>query len=212
MPVNRPAATTTLVLLMLAFGTARAAAQVAYVQGGMALDARRFSGEDSDRVFDANAMTVWIGGGGFLRPSLSASVEFELSADSEVAQSVTATIAGRPETVTTTYGGRRRAVSALFGVHTSARRVVRLGAYAGLAFTSFRRRIAADAPPIVLSGPPPPTVFTDRAANPILGLDIAASIGRDVAIVGSVRAQALEFSSDLNGFSVRPGAAVRISF
>lgn len=197
---------------MLAIGPARATAQVGYVQGGMALDARRFSGQDDDRVFDANAATVWIGGGGFLRPGLSASIELELGANSEIAQSVTATIAGRPETVTTTYGSRRRAVTALFGVHTSGRRVVRVGAYAGLAFTSFRRRIAADAPPIVLSGPPPPTVFTDRAGNPILGLDVAASIGRNVAVVGTVRAQALDFSSELTGFSLRPGAAVRISF
>src|SRR5688500_14682404 len=147
---------------MLACGTARADAQVAYVEGGTALDARRCSGQNDDRVFDANATTVRVGGGGFLRPGLSAGIELELGADSQVAQSVTVTIAGRPETVTTTYGSRRRTVSALFGVHTSARRAVRVGAYAGLAFSSFRRRIAADAPPIVLSGPPPPSIFTDR--------------------------------------------------
>jgi hypothetical protein len=210
--VNPHLLTTTLILLMVACGAARAAAQVGYVQGGMSLDARRFSGEADNRVFDANARTVWIGGGGFLTPNLSAGIELELGPDSEVTQSVTVTIAGRPETVATTYGSRRRTVSALFGVHTPARNAVRIGAYAGLAFTAFRRRIVTDVPPIVLSGPPPPAVFTDRAGNPIVGLDVAASIGRNVAVVATVRAQALDFSGELNGFSLRPGAAVRISF
>jgi len=201
-----------LVLLMLAVGPLGAAAQGAYVQGGLALDARRFSGQEEDRVFDANARTVWVGGAGFLTPALSAGVEFELGATSEVQQRVTVTIAGRPETVTTTYGSRRRAVAALFGVHTPARRAVRVGAYAGLVFTSFRRRIAADAPPVVLSGPPPPTVFTDRAGSPIVGVDVAVSAGRYLAVVATVRAQSLHFSSELNGFSIRPALAARLSF
>jgi hypothetical protein len=210
--MNRCVASTALLLALSVFGTGRAFAQAAYVQGGVELDARRFSGQDEDGVFDGNVPTMWIGGGGFLSPTVSVGVELELGAESEVARSVTVTIAGRPETVTTTYASRRRAVSALFGLHSPAARAVRAGAYAGLAFTSFRERIAADAPAIVLSGPPPPTEFTDLDATPVVGLDVSVSVARNLAVVGVVRAQALGFSSELHGFSVRPGAAVRFSF
>ena len=199
-------------LIVSLFCAESAFAQAAYVQGGIVTDLRRFSGQPDDRVFDGNVATVMIGGGGFLTPMISAGVELDIGAESDVAQSVTVTIAGRPETVTTTYASRRRAVSALFGIHSTSQRAVRIGAYAGLAFTEFRQRIAADAPAIVLTAPPPPTEFTHLAAAPIVGVDVAVAISRRFAVVGVVRAQALEFGSELRGFSVRPGVAARLSF
>ena len=201
-----------LLLIISLVGAAPALAQAAYVQGGIATDVRRFSGESTDRVFDGNVAAVMVGGGGFLTSMLSAGVELDFGAESENAESVSVTIAGRPETVTTTYASRRRSVSALFGVHSSAERAVRVGAYAGLAFTAFRQRIAADAPAIVLPTPPPATEFTQLAATPIVGVDVAVAISRHLAVVGVVRAQALEGGSDLRGFSVRPGVAARVSF
>jgi hypothetical protein len=45
-----------------------------------------------------------------------------------------------------------------------------------------------------------------------VGVDVAVAISRRFAVVGVVRAQALEFGNDLRGFSVRPGVAVRLSF
>jgi hypothetical protein len=199
-------------LIMSLFCMEPAFAQAAYVQAGIMTDVRRFSGQSNDRVFDGTVATMMIGGGGFLTSMISAGIELDIGAESEVAQNVTVTIAARPETVTTTYASRRRAVSALFGVHSTVRHAVRVGAYAGLAFTAFRQRIAANAPAIVLTAPPPATEFTHLAAAPIVGVDVAIAISRRFAVIGGVRAQALEFGSDLRGFSVRPGGGVRWSF
>ena len=199
-------------LLIALVRTTPAFAQSAYIQGGIVTDVRRFSGQPTDRVFDGNGAAMMVGGGGFLTSMISAGVELDFGTESEVAQSVTVTVAGRPETVTTMYASRRRAISALFGVHSAAGHAVRIGVYAGLAFTAFRQRIAANAPAIVLSAPPPATEFTHLAATPIVGVDVAIAVTQHLAVVGVVRAQALEFASDLRGFSVRPGVAARVSF
>lgn len=209
--MNRGLAAASFLIVSL-FGTTPAFAQAAYIQGGILTDVRRFSGQPTDRVFDANVAAIVVGGGGFLTSMISAGVELDFGAESEFAESVTVTIAGRPETVTTTWASRRRTVSALFGVHSPARHAVRVGAYAGLAFTAFQQRIAADAPSIVLPAPPPASEFTHLAATPIVGVDVAVAISRRLAVVGVVRAQALESGSDMRGFSVRPGVAARVSF
>jgi hypothetical protein len=200
------------VLMMSLFCAERASAQTVFIEGGIAVDARRFSGQPDDRVFDANASTMMIGGGGFLTQTISAGVELDMGRESEVASTSIVTIAGRPERVTTNFDSRRRAVSALFGIHSTATRAVRIGAYAGLAFTSFQQRISTTAPPIVLSTAPPPTEFTHLAASPIVGVDVAVAISKHFAIVGVVRAQSLAFARELSGFSVRPGAAARVMF
>jgi hypothetical protein len=205
-------ATAALLLTVSVLFADRAFAQTAFVQGGFAIDSRRFSGQPDDRVFDGNVAAVILGGGGFLTPLVSVSAELDLGAELETERRVTVTIAGRPEVVTTSYASRRRSVSALFGIHSTAERPVRVGAYAGLAFTAFQQRIAADAPAIVLSTAPPPTGFTHLAATPIVGIDLVAAISRHLAVAAMVRAQGLGFSSELQGFSVRPGAALRFSF
>ena len=200
------------IALLLSLPAAPALAQSAFVQGGIALDARRFSGQPDNRVFDANVPTVTIGGGGFLTPTISAGVELDLGRESETVVTNSVTVSGRPETVTTTFTSRRRGVAALFGVHSSSQRPVRVGAYAGLALTWFDQRIATDAPPIVLSTPPPPAEFTHLGAMPIVGVDVAVSVASHLAIVGFARAQSLNLAGDVNGFSVRPGVAARIGF
>src|SRR5689334_17442264 len=117
----RPAAALLVVMMSTLCGEP-ASAQSGYLQGGFAIDSRRFSGAPGDRVFDANASTITFGGGGFLSAMVSAGVEVDLGGQTDVAQSSTVTIAGRPENVTTTYTSRRRSVSALFGIHTTAAR------------------------------------------------------------------------------------------
>src|SRR5689334_10551916 len=104
-------------------------AQSAFVQGGIVIDARRFSGQPGDRVFDANAIGVLAGGGGFITSILSAGVELDMGRESEVAQSSSVTVSGRPETITTTFVSARRSVSALFGIHSPSTHRVRAGAY-----------------------------------------------------------------------------------
>lgn len=200
------------VALLLLLSASPVLAQSAFIQGGIALDARRFSAQPDNRVFDANTSAIMIGGGGFLTPMFSAGVEFDFSPESETAESTSVAIAGRPETITTTFTTRRRAVTALFGVHSPAQRTVRVGAYAGLAFTVFDQRIATSAPPIVLSTPPPPSEFTHRGAVPVVGVDVAIAVASRVSIVGVVRAQSLDFGGDLSGFSLRPGVAARVTF
>jgi hypothetical protein len=199
-------------LVMMLLGADHAFAQAAFVQGGFVIDVRRFSGAPDQRVFDANTPAIVFGGGGFLTSMISAGVEVDLGGESEVTDSSTITIAGRPEVVTTTFTSRRRSVSALFGIHSPPARVVRVGAFAGLAFTAFDQRIATDAPPIVLSSPPPPAEFGHRAATPIVGVDIAIAISPNLSVVGVVRAQSMDFGGELRGFSIRPGAAVRVIF
>lgn len=205
-----PAAAALILVAALAWAD-RAFAQSGFVHGGIVVDARRFSAE-ADHVFDGNTPAVLIGGGGFLTPMISAGVEFDSGGESVVEEHAAITVAGRPETVTTTFTSRRRAVSGLFGIHSAAGRVVRVGAYAGLAFTAFRQRIETTAPPIVLSTPPPPSEFTHRGATPIIGVDVSVTIARRLALAGTIRAQSLDFGSDLRGFSVRPGAVVRVWF
>ena len=205
-------ATAALMFTMSVLSADRAFAQTAFVQGGFGIDARRFSGHPDERVFDGNVASVMVGGGGFLTPLVSASVELDRGAELQTAERVTVTIAGRPEVVTTSYASRRRSVSALFGIHSTAERTVRVGAYAGIAFTAFHQRIAADAPAIVLSTSPPPTEFTQLSATPVIGVDIVAAITRHLGVVAMVRAQGLGFAGELQGFSVRPAAAMRVSF
>ena len=47
-------ATAALVFTMSVLAADRAFAQTAFVQGGFGIDARRFSGQPEDRVFDGN--------------------------------------------------------------------------------------------------------------------------------------------------------------
>jgi hypothetical protein len=61
-------------LLAITLGATPAFAQRGFVQGGAALDVRRFSGQPGTRVFDAIVSSITIGGGGFLTPIFSAAV------------------------------------------------------------------------------------------------------------------------------------------
>jgi len=200
-------------LLVLAFCLPPPAfAQHAFVQGGYGVDFRRFSGQETDAVFDANAATVTFGGAGFLTTAVSAGLEVELGATSEVQQSVTLPLAGRPDIITTMYSSRRRSISAMAGFHGDAAPPVRVGVYGGLSFLAFRRITSSDAPPVVLTDPQPPTVFTDRAVVPVVQVDVAIRLTRYLAAVGTVRARGLELTSELRGFSVQPGAVLRVTF
>jgi len=208
----RAAARSLLIVAVLAASAASAWGQAAFVQGGYGVELRRFSAEEGDRVFDADSGHFTIGGGGFLTPHISAGLELELGEASTSTRSATLTFASGPGTVTTSYTMRRRGVSALIGIHSPAAHTVRVGAYAGLSFSSVRREIASNAPPIVIAQPPQTSVFTDRTAGPVVGVDAAFRIAPHIAIVGMLRGQALTLTGDLRGFTVRPSAAARITF
>ncbi len=206
------AARAVLVIVVLAASAPKALAQSAFVQGGYGVDIRRFSAEEGDRIFDANSGHLTIGAGGFITPHVSASLELELGEPSTVTRSATFTFASGPATVTTAYTLRRRGASALIGIHTLPMRRIRAGAYAGLSFTSARREITSNAPPIIMSLPPETAIFTDRTAGPVVGVDVAFQVAPHVAVVAMVRGQALTLTGDLRGFTVRPSAGARITF
>jgi hypothetical protein len=199
-------------VLLLVAGTREAPAQTGFLQAGYGVELRRFSADESDRVFDADTSNLAIGFSGFVTPRFSAGVELEIGADTTVERTTTLTISGRPTTVTTSFTTHRRGVSALAGVHNAPTARVRLGVYGGLAFSSVRREVASDAPPIVLSDPPEPSVFTDRSARPLVGFDAAVRVAEHLAVVASIRAQGLTLTGELGGFSIRPTAALRIMF
>lgn len=197
--------------LLIPAAVTTASAQGILVQATYGLDIVRFSAAEGDAVFDRARPALAASVAGFVAPHVTAGLEIDAGRTSTVDRTVSLSIAGRPATVTTSYTIRRRTVSALVGVHTRPDARVVFGAYGGLAFSSVRREIASNAPPIVLATPPAPSVFTDRTADPIAGADVAVRLTSAVAVVAAVRAQELALTGDLRGFSIRSGAGVRLT-
>ncbi|MGH9374480.1 MAG: hypothetical protein ACRD15_23425, partial [Vicinamibacterales bacterium] len=153
-----------------------------------------------------------LGASGFVASRWSLGIEMDFSGPSTVGETVMVSIAGRPTEIRTDFTSRRRSVSALLGFHTGPARRVRVGCYAGLSFTAFRREILSDAPSIVLQEPSPLSVLEERVTGAIVGVDVAIRLGAHAAIVPGLRAQGLSLSGDLTGFSLRPGVSARIVF
>lgn len=200
-----------IMVCLIAGAETTASAQGILVQATYGVDIARFSGAEGDAVFDAERPAVAAGVAGFVTPHLTAGLEIDAGRTSTADRIVSLSVAGRPATVTTSYSMRRSTVSALVGVHTRPDGRVVFGAYGGLAFSSVRREIASNAPPVVLATPPAPSVFTDRTADPIAGADVAVRLSSALAVVAAVRAQELALTGDLHGFSIRSGAGVRLT-
>ena len=202
--------------LLVVFGSVMvctpARAQPVFVQGVYGPDVRRFSGDETDLVFDSGAGSFALTVGGFVTRHVVVALEIDPGSAPAETRTVSLTTAGRPSTITTSYSLRRRTFSALAGLHTPATRRVQFGAYAGLSFNAVRREIASDVPPIVLADPAPASIFTDRTAEPIVGADVAIQVAPHVAVVGGIRANGLSLSGDMRGFSIRPRGGMRISF
>jgi hypothetical protein len=193
------------------FWAAGVSAQTVFVQGGGGREVKRFSGEPDTPVFDATTSAWTAAVAGFVAPRWTVGLELDIGGRSTVSHSETVTISGRPTTVTTDFTTRRKGLSALVGYHTAGPRV-RVGYYAGLSFSTVRREIGSNAPAVVLTEPPQISIFTDRVAGAIVGIDGAIALTPHVAIVPSLRAQALALSGDLAGHSVRPSLCARITF
>jgi hypothetical protein len=202
-----------LLLACLVLPAANAAAQSAFVEGGLSREIKRFSYGEGDRSpFDGTVSGVWINAGGFVIPRVSVSVEADLGGETRFEETSTVTVAGRPEEITTTYSSRRRSVGALAGIHSAPGRVVRVGVYAGLSFTWFRREIGSDAPTVVLDEPPDASVLEERVTGAVAGIDVAIHVHPNVAVVPALRAQGLSLVGDLTGFSFRPSIGARVTF
>jgi hypothetical protein len=189
-----------------------AAAQSAFIEAGFSRDVRRFSNEGTRSAFDGTVNGIWVNGSAFLMPRLSVGIEIDNGEDVTFDDTVTITVSGQPAQITTTYKSRRRTLSAVAGLHSAAGRLVRIGAYAGLSFTRFRREISSDAPPIVVTEPLAPAVFDERVTDAVVGVDVAILLTPNVALVPALRAQGLSLSGDLSGFSIRPSIGARVTF
>ena len=195
---------------VLASGT-QAAAQTLFVQGGLSRDVRRFTNDGQGSVFDATASGTWFGGGGFMSPHLSAGAEVDLGGESVATETASVILGGTPVGLRTTYASRRRTVAALAGLHSRPRRV-RVGCYAGLGFTAFRREIVSNAPPVVLQQPSSRSVLEERTTSAIVGVDVAVRVVGPLGVVAGLRAQGLRLGGDISGFSIRPAVGARVSF
>jgi len=201
-----------LIVACVAIKPTIASGQAGFVQGGYGTDLRRFSANEDQRVFDGAAGSVLLGGGAFVTSRWTVGVELDLGQESTESRSVTVPVSGLPTTVTTAFSLDRRTLSALAGFHTTPAGAVVIGVYGGLSFSSVRRTIASDAPPVVVTTAPEPSVFVDRTTGPIAGVDVAVRIAPHLSVVGGLRAQGLTLTGELTGFSVRPFAAARVGF
>jgi hypothetical protein len=198
-------------ILVSVCSAAGAAAQSAFVQGGAGLDIRRFSAEEGQAVFDGSISAVTLGVGGFVTPRMTIGVELDFGGTTTETRSVTVPIGGVPTTVASSFALERRSVTALAGVHTSGAYRVRLGGYAGVAFSTVRREIATDVVGLPLP-PPEPSILIDRLAGPVVGVDVAVTVVPHVALVGALRAQGLALTGEVTGFSIRPAGFLRVTF
>jgi hypothetical protein len=121
-------------------------------------------------------------------------------------------VSGQSRDIHNEYTSQRRSASALIGYQTSFRHNLQVGYYTGLSFSTVRREIASDADAVVLQTPAPTSIFTDRLAGAIVGIDAAIRVAAHLAVVAGLRAQGLALSGDLGGHSIRPSIGARIFF
>jgi hypothetical protein len=199
-------------LLAILLAPSTASGQSFFVQGSAGREIKRFSGGPEDAVFDAPATVAAIGVGGYLTTHLTVGVELDLGGRSTTDRTTSVAVAGQPRAIHTQYTFQRRSAAALIGYQTSTHHAMQVGYYAGLSFSTVTREIASDADTIVLQTPQAASIFTDRVAGAVVGVDVAIRIASHVAVVPALRAQGLALSVDLNGYSIRPSIGARIFF
>jgi hypothetical protein len=194
------------------FLAATASAQSGFVQGTFGREIKRFSGDTTSGPFDGTATAVTVGGGGFIAPHWTIGAELDLGQGSTTTSTTSVTIAGQVRQIHTDYTSRRRSASALVGYHSSPHHGIRVGCYAGLSFSVVRREILSDADQIVVQEPLVGSVYTDRVAGAIVGLDVAIAVAPHLSVVAALRAQGLSLSGDMSGHSIRPSIGARVTF
>jgi outer membrane protein with beta-barrel domain len=196
----------------LMLSAANASAQSLFVQGSVASEVKRFSGEPDNTVFDGTARALTFSVGGHIMPHWSVSAELDLGARSTQSTTTSVSISGQSRDIHNFYTSQRRSMSALLSFQTSLHHGVQVGYYAGLSFSTVEREITSDAEAVVLQTPAPTSTFTDRVTGAIVGIDAAIRVAPHIAVVPALRAQGLALSGDLDGHSIRPSIGVRISF
>jgi hypothetical protein len=200
-----------LLMAGLMLSAADASAQSVFVQGSVAAEVKRFSGEPGNTVFDGTARAITFGAGGHIMPHWTVSAEIDLGARSTQSTTTTVSVSGQSRDIHNFYTSQRRSMSALLGYQTSLHHAVRVGYYAGLSFSTVEREISSDAEAVVLQTPAPTSTFTERVTGAIVGIDAAIRVAPHLAVVPALRAQGLS-SGDQSGHSIRPSIGVRIEF
>jgi Outer membrane protein beta-barrel domain len=211
-PAYDPGVLKCVLALGLMLSAAGASAQSVFVQGSVGSEIKRFSGEPGNSVFDGTARAVTVGAGGHIMPHWSVGAELDLGARSTTTTTTSVSVSGQNRDIHNAYTSQRRSASALIGYQTSIRHGVQVGYYAGMSFSTVRREIASDAEAVVLQTPAPTSIYTDRLAGPIVGIDAAIRVAPHAAVVVGLRAQGLTLSGDLGGHSIRPSIGARFSF
>jgi hypothetical protein len=201
-----------LMALIVVLTAGHASAQSVFIQGSVGADIKRFSGEPGTSVFDGTAGAYAIGIGGHVTPHWTVGAELDVGTRSTSTTTVSVSVSGEIRDIHNSYTSDRRGASALVGYHTSPHRGVQIAYYAGLSFSTFRREITSDAGEIVLQTPAPTSLYTDRLAGPIVGVDVAIRLASHLWLVPALRVQGLALGGDLGGHSIRPNIGARVSF
>lgn len=207
-----PAVLKSVLMLGLLLAAPSASAQSMFVQGSAGREIKRFSGEPENSVFDATASAITLGAAGHIMPHWTIGAELDLGGRSTTSRTTSVSVSGQNRDIHTDYTSERRSASALVGYQTSPRHGVQLACYAGLSFSTVRREIASDAEAVVLQAPAPTSLYTDRLAGAIVGVDAVIRLAPHLAVVPGLRAQGLALGGDLGGHSIRPSIGARVSF
>lgn len=192
--------------------TSSVSAQSIFVQGSVGADIRRFSADPEKSAFDGNATAGAFTVGSEFISHWVVAADMDLGGRSTRTTTTSVVFSGKALEIHNSYRSERRSISALAGYRTGDHWRIRVGYYAGVSFTTFRREIVSDAESIVLQSPAPGSIYDQRLTGPVVGIDAAIRAGKHVAIVPAVRAQGLRIGTELGGHSVRPSIGARISF
>jgi hypothetical protein len=209
-------ASITLGLLSILALPAHAAAQSAFVSGGVLYDIKRYSsGSAGPQVYDGEAGGGYLSAGAFVSKRLSAEFEMALSGETTTDVTTPVFISGSAVNFTTTFTTKLQTYSALFAVHTAPSARLHLSYRGGITFVHHRRTIIP--PQILPANPesntvPAPTTLTENVAAPTAGVDADFLFSPRLAMVAALRVHAFTVATDLSAFSIRPMAGLRVTF
>jgi hypothetical protein len=191
-----------------------AAAQSIVLTAGYYRENKRFSGDPEMNVLDTDANGLQLAVGTLVIPRCIVELEVGVSGGSSLERSTIVSYLGQNVDIRTQYSSKLTTWSALVGLRGAAAGRFQLTYLGGVTFFHVTRRITPNSQTVIVQPVPPPTTSTtvDNIAGPTIGVDAAIRATQHFAVVFLVRAQALRISSDLAGFTVRPGVAAQFSF
>jgi hypothetical protein len=200
--------TIVLAFSLVALAAPRAHAQDVWVAGAVQHDVQRFTAGELPNRLDGSGVGWTALAALRLFTHLTLSVEWSDTPSIEDVRQTTLEVNARSTVVTSSVAHTTRSVGGLAGFTHAASSRVQLSYRAGLAFTRVQREFFSDAAGIVLVRPsndttPVTSVVRDRFTAAIAGIDARVRTFRQLHFVGGVRAQKLDLSPELRGWSLR---------